>query len=269
MMGRLENRVAVVTGATQGIGKGIALRLASEGASIVFCSRNSELSEDVLAQIAARGAKGAYVQADLTQKEQAEHLISEAVARFGKLDILVNNAQSRTPPAPITERDDEDFRGLYEGGVMGSLWTMKAAFPHMRDAGGGRIVNFSSFSVSVGMPNKSDYNVAKAGIAALTRTAAQEWGRYGITVNAVCPAGANEAIQAFLDSNPEASSAITGEIPLGRLGDCENDIGAAVAGLVCDDTGFVTGHVLMLDGGAHLRPMRGAGKLPVKIAPVS
>ncbi|GAA0332908.1 SDR family oxidoreductase [Sphingomonas oligophenolica] len=268
-MGRMKGRVAIVTGATQGIGKGIALRLASEGARIVFCSRNEARSEDVLAQIAARGGRGVYIRADLTQKDQAENLVAEAAKQFGRVDILINNAQSRTPPGTIMEKNADDFRGLFEGGVMGSLWTMQEAFPHMREAGWGRIVNFSSFSVSVGMAKKVDYNVAKAGIAALTKTAAQEWGRYGITVNAVCPAGANEAIQAFLDSNPAAAASIREEIPLGRLGDCELDIGAAVVGLVSDEMAFVTGHVLMLDGGGHLRPIAAAGKLPVKTASAS
>lgn len=267
MTGRLQGRVAIVTGATQGIGKGIALRLAAEGASIVFCSRNPALSEEVLALIEARGAKAVYVQADLTRQADAQALVDQAVRRFGRVDILINNAQSRTPAGPIMEKEAEDFRGLFEGGVMGSLWTMQAAFPHMRERGWGRIVNFSSFSVSVGMPMKADYNVAKAGIAALTRTAAQEWGRHGITVNAVCPAGANEAIQALLDSNPAVAASIRADIPLGRMGDCEADIGAAIMGLVSEDMGFVTGHVLMLDGGGHLRPIAAAGKLPVKTAP--
>lgn len=268
-MGRLHGRVAIVTGGTQGIGKGIVLRLASEGAAVAFCSRSEDHSSQILSEIAARGSEGFYVRADLTRQEQAENLVSETARHFGRLDILINNAQSRTPAGPIVDKEAGDFRGLFEGGVLGSLWTMQAAFPHMVAAGGGRIVNFGSFSVSVGMRNKSDYNVAKAGIAALTRTAAQEWGRHGITVNAVCPAGANEAIQAFLDANPAAAAAIAEEIPLGRLGDCEWDIGAAVLGLVSDDMGFVTGQVLMVDGGGHLRPISSAGKLPVKTAPAA
>jgi NAD(P)-dependent dehydrogenase (short-subunit alcohol dehydrogenase family) len=264
-MGRLSGRIAVVSGATQGIGKGIVLRLASEGASILFCSRSETGSQEVLDAISARGGYGAYVSADLSIRDQAEGIIAEAMRQFGGVDILINNAQSRTQPSPLSKMTEANVRNLFEGGVMGSLWTMQAAFPHMRDAGRGRIVNFSSFSVSIGMANKADYNIAKAGIAALTRSAAQEWGQYGITVNAVCPAAANEAIQAYLDTNPVAAAALTADIPLGRLGSCEEDIGSAVLGLVSDDTKFVTGHVLMLDGGAHLRPpVAAAGRLPVK-----
>ena len=264
-MARLQGRVAVVTGATQGIGKGIALRLASEGARIVFCSRNEAGSDAVIAEIAARGAQAVYVRADLTQRSQAEAVVAEAVKRFGRLDILINNAQSRTPPGPLAHMPSDHVRQLFEGGVMGSLWTMQAALPAMREAGWGRIVNFSSFSVAIGMANKADYNVAKAGIAALTRSAAQEWGQYGITVNAICPAGANEAIQAYLDANPAAAAALARDIPMGRLGHCEHDIGSAVLGLVSDEMGFVTGHVLMLDGGGHLKPpVALAGALPVK-----
>lgn len=268
MSGRLSGRVAVITGATQGIGKGIALRLASEGARIMFCSRSGTGSQGVLDEITARGSEGAHICADLSIREQAEALIAGAAERFGRVDILVNNAQSRTPPGPLSDMSEGHIRSLFEGGVMGSLWTMQAAFPHMREAGWGRIVNFSSFSVSTGMANKSDYNIAKGGIAALTRSAAQEWGQYGITVNAVCPAGANEAIQAFLAANPDVAQAMNTAIPLGRMGDCEQDIGSAVLGLVSDDTAFVTGHILMLDGGGHLRPaVAAAGRLPVKSAP--
>jgi NAD(P)-dependent dehydrogenase (short-subunit alcohol dehydrogenase family) len=269
-MTRLNGKVAVVTGGTQGIGKGIVLRLATEGANVLFCSRNPDNSVAVLAELDARGAVGAYVQADLSIKEQAEHVVQEAARRFGRVDILINNAQSRTPPGPIEDKPDDMFRSLLDGGLMASLWTMKAAFPYMRQQGWGRIVNFSSFSVAIGMAGKSDYNAAKGAIAALTRSAAQEWGRYGITVNALCPAGANEAIQAFLNSDPAAAAALLRDIPLGRMGDCELDIGSAVLGLVSDDMGFVTGHTLVLDGGAHLRPpVAAAGRLPVKSSAVA
>ena len=148
---------------------------------------------------------------------------------------------------------------------MASLWMMRSTFPHMRKKGWGRIVNFSSFSVVVGMAGKSDYNTSKAAIVALTRSAAHEWGRHGVTVNAICPAGANEAIQGYLKTDQVAAAAMATDIPLGRIGDCEHDIGNAVVGLVTEDMGFVRGHILMLDGGGHLRPpVSFAGRLPVK-----
>jgi NAD(P)-dependent dehydrogenase (short-subunit alcohol dehydrogenase family) len=269
-LGRLAGKVAVVTGGTQGIGKGIVLRLASEGAAVLFCSRNPETSSALLAEIEKRGANGAYVRADVGVRAQAQNVVHEAVRRFGTVDMLINNAQSRTPPAALEEKPDEEFNGLFQGGLMASLWMMRSVLPHMRQRGWGRIVNFSSFSVVTGMAGKSDYNTAKAAIAALTRSAAQEWGRYGITVNAICPAGANEAIQAFLSTDPTAASAIAKDIPLGRIGDCEQDIGSAVLGLVSQDMGFVTGHTLMLDGGGHLRPpVSFAGRLPVKTKPAA
>jgi len=250
---RLRNRVAIVTGGTKGIGQGVVMRFLKEGASVVYCSRSAENDAENAALIAAiPGAAGRarFVAADVGDRDQMRALVEDAADRFGRLDILVNNAQGIAPLAPIEDKPDADYAMTLATGFYHSLWTIQAAVPHMRRQGGGRIINFSSHWNMWGQPFSSDYNIVKAANEALTRSAAREFGADDITVNCIIPAGASFAYGVWKRMNPEASAETERTIPMRRMGDCERDIAGAILGLVSANGRFITGQVFCVDGGA-------------------
>ena len=254
-MTRLDEKVAVVTGGTQGIGRGVVLRFLREGARVVYCSRNPKNNEEMLPFITAipgAQARAKYIAADVGVKHEIQGVVHDAVKTFGRIDIVVNNAQGIAPLKPMLEKPDEDFAMTLATGFYHSLWTMQAAVPYIRQQGGGSFINFSSHWAQNGMLYSSDYNITKAANEALTRTAANEWGRYGITVNCIVPAGDSFAYRMYCSMNPGVHEAITASIPMRRMGDCEADIAGTVLGLVSRNGRFITGQVFYVDGGAWL-----------------
>jgi NAD(P)-dependent dehydrogenase (short-subunit alcohol dehydrogenase family) len=250
---RLAGRVAIVTGAGMGIGRGIARRYAREGATVVI----AELRED-LGEKAAQGIRDDYdatvqcIPTDVSDKSQVQRLVDTTVENYGGVDILVNNAQGYTELIPLEEKTDEMFAKSLQTGLYASLWTMKAALPHMKERHYGKIVNFCSLNMDTGAWFSVDYNAAKGAIRALTRSAAREWGQHGITVNAIAPGAASEGYLAFKSRSPEAAAAGEATIPLGRMGDCEEDLGGVALFLATDDSQYITGHLLYADGGGHM-----------------
>lgn len=256
--GRLDGKVAVITGASYGIGRGVALRLAREGAKLVLCSRTAARATDMLDEVRALTPHVRYVAADVGIKSQIENVIAEATQAYGRLDILINNAQTVMPWTPLEDKPDDDWDQTLNSGLYATLWAMRAAMPAMRAAGGGRIVNFGSIFGVSGSRWAADYAACKEAIRGLTRTAANEWGRYGITVNVVLPAAESDASRSFRENHPAAYKLMRGRVPLGRHGDPERDIGGAVLGLVADEGRFITGETLFLDGGLGIsRPVQG------------
>jgi NAD(P)-dependent dehydrogenase (short-subunit alcohol dehydrogenase family) len=252
-MKRLHGKAAIVTGGTQGIGRGCALRLAAEGARVLVCSRSSTGVRETLDAVASVGGECVHVTADVGVKDQAVGLVHTALARFGRLDILVNNAQAQTPWLPLEQKTDEMFQLSLGSGLYATLWLMQAAFEPMREQGGGRIVNFGSRRGAHAASRTADYNANKEALRALTRTAAREWGRHGILVNVVLPASETDAAKAYFAANPEVAQRVRDSVPLKRLGDPEADVGALVAGLASDDACFITGESFFVDGGMHLK----------------
>lgn len=252
-MQRLSNKVAIVTGSTQGLGLGIAVSLANAGAAIVANGRYETRADAVLEQLGRIGGDAIFVPADVSCKTDAFRLVETAVKRFGRIDILINNAQS-IPPSARSEDDGREaaFAETIASGLYASLWTSQAAFPFMRDAGCGRIVNFGSINAAFGARYGAHYNAAKEAICGLTKTLANEWGRYGITVNMVLPAGLSPAFEAFIKADPVRGEAMLRQHPMRRHGRAEEDIGAAIVGLVSDNARFITGQELYIDGGASL-----------------
>lgn len=255
-MGRLDGKVAVVTGGTQGIGRGIVLRFLKEGARVVYCSRNPANDAEMVPLIAAiRGgaARARYVQADVGVKSQIQGVVHEAVRRFGRIDIVVNNAQGIAPLRPILEKPDEDYAMTLATGFYHSLWTMQAAVPYIRrQKSGGSFINFSSHWALNGMTYSSDYNITKGANEALTRSAANEFGGDGINVNCITPAGDSFAYRVYCNANPGIHEAICSTIPARKMGDCEKDIAGAVLGLCSANGRFITGQTFYVDGGAWL-----------------
>ena len=254
-MKQLQGRVAIVTGAGQGIGAGTAHALASAGARVAVSGRTVAKVEQVAADIVASGGHARPYGCDVTDPEAITALVADVVGDLGAPDILINNAQGGNDGAhgtSLVEATSADAAlDQYTGGPLASLRCMQAVFPHMKTRGG-RIVNFGSTTGVIGQRGFLPYSMAKEAIHALTKTAAREWGRYGITVNTVCPAALTPAAEEWAEQEPEKFAAVLAQTPLGRLGDPGRDIGRAIAMLVSDDMAYLTGATLMLDGGTTL-----------------
>ena len=251
-MGRLDARVALVTGAGQGIGRGIALVLAREGAKVCVAELKEHRAERTVQEIRTAGGEALAIVADVGRKADVERMVEEGVRRYASLDVLVNNAHGFGARAPLEQIPDEQFDLSWTSGVKGTWWAMCAARPHMAARGWGRIINMVSLAADRGDAGLGEYNAAKAGIAALTRTAAREWGRQGITANAIAPGAWTRRGQDYAARDPEGFARAMAARPIGRLGDPETDIAPVALFLATDDSRFVTGHVLYVDGGAHL-----------------
>jgi NAD(P)-dependent dehydrogenase (short-subunit alcohol dehydrogenase family) len=248
-MGKLDGKVAIVTGASQGSGYGAARAMAREGASVVLVSRTRTKLEGVAREIEAAGGTAMVHPADVTNRAAIEALVAATAARFGRIDVLVNAAQSpviRT--APIADISDEDVRELWESGAVATLALMRAVRPHMIAAGGGSIVNFGSGAIH----NPMQYGVyagVKAAIQAISRAAALEWAKEGIRVNVVFPMSESPAADADFALAEGRAQAVARTIPLGRMGDPVEDIGQPIAFLASDESRFITGSTLALTGG--------------------
>lgn len=245
---KLAGRVALVTGGGQGIGRGIALALSREGASVVIAGRTLSKCQSVCDEIAANGGIAVSKRCDVGERNEFQATIDSTASEFGGLDILINNAAD-TRQQMLVDATDEDIELSFRSCALASLYGMQAAHPHLVARGGGSIVNFGTTTAMYGDPTFGTYAIAKEGIRGLSRVAAREWGRDGIRVNVVVPAALTPAAEAFRESQPDAYQAVLDRIPLGRLGDAETDIGNAVASLVSDDFKYMTGQTVMLTGG--------------------
>lgn len=248
----VAGRVVIVTGAGQGIGRGIALHLTRGGACVVVAEWKAHRAERTVAEIEAEGGTAMASVCDISDKSAVDAMVASTVERFGRVDALVNNAQTFRPTAPMATVSSDDVDVFYESGVKGTLWAMQAVRPHMAAAGWGRIVNFGSAAGVTGMRGYGAYNASKEAIRALTRTAAREWGRDGIVVNCVCPAAASPRGLDAAARDSEAHHQFLREHPIGRQGDPEDDIAPVVLFLCSDASRYLTGQTLMVDGGAFL-----------------
>jgi 2-hydroxycyclohexanecarboxyl-CoA dehydrogenase len=247
MVGRLSGRVTIVTGAGQGIGRGIAIALAKEGAKVALVGRTLSKVEAVVDEVTAAGGTGLAVGCDVSERGAVDEMVETVVRELGGVDVLVNNAQDSVQ-RPLEETTDEDVERAYRTGPLATFYAMQACLPHLK-VRGGSIVNFGSSTALVGDQTFASYAMAKEAIRGLTRVAAKEWGRYAIRVNTICPAAISPSAEAWAQRNPEKFAAVLKAIPLGRMGDPEEDIGRAVAALVSDDFQYLTGATLVLEGG--------------------
>jgi pyridoxal 4-dehydrogenase len=241
---KLEGRVAIVTGAGQGIGRAIAEKLREEGASVIVADKNEETAAKTAAEI------GAVAQVtDVSREDEVNALAAAAVERFGKIDILVNDA-AIVPFVPWEELDFAEWRRVMSVNIDGVFLTCKAVYPHMKEANYGRIVNIASNVVVAGTPNMAHYVAAKGGVFAFTRSLATEVGRYGITVNAVAP-GLTASEGVLAGPHAEAFDFVVSLQAIPRRA-VPADIAPAVAFLASEEAHWITGSMLVADGG-HTR----------------
>jgi NAD(P)-dependent dehydrogenase (short-subunit alcohol dehydrogenase family) len=250
----LGGRVVIVTGGTRGIGLGVVRVLARAGVRLLVTGRRPERLERVAAELRELGADHRTLRADHGDPASARAVAEQAAEAFGRIDGLVANAQSYRPVTRLEDVTASDFDLVLDTGPKGTLWLMQAVLPHMKAQGRGRIVTMGSAMGQTGAPGYGPYSAAKEAIRSLTRTAAREWGRHGITVNCVCPASVAHRLPPTGDGErTRAFAQMYADHPLGRDGDPEGDIAPVVAFLLSDASRYLTGQTLMVDGGGILR----------------
>lgn len=244
----LTDKVAVVTGASQGIGRETALALAQAGAKVAVAARNEEKLEALVSEIAAAGGTAFTVKMDVADAEQVKAGFKQVMEKFGRLDILVNNAAvTRDGLAMRMKKDDWD--AVLQTNLTGAHLCIQQALPVMMKARAGRIINISSVVAQMGNSGQANYVAAKAGLIGLTKAIAMEIASRGITVNAVAPGFIETPMTDVLPE--QVKEKLKERIPLGRMGS-SRDVAAAIVFLASDEAGYITGHVLNVNGGMHL-----------------
>ena len=262
-MATLDGRVALVTGGGDGIGLGIARRFAGAGARVVIAEMDHELGTTAAATLRDElGAEAIFVPTDVTDRRQLESAVAVGPKSFGRLDILVNNAWGGGGMARLEHKTDEAMAHGLNMALWPGFWSMRAAFPALKANGTGRIINLCSLNGVNAHQFTSEYNTGKEALRALTRTAAREWARHGITANVICPAAATAAFRSVVATNPEIGAAAAGANPMGRMGEPEADIGGVAVFLAGDDARYLTGNTLFVDGGAHINGAAWDPELP-------
>lgn len=242
----LNGKVAVVTGASRGIGRAIAIKLAGLGAEVVINYNGSrERAEEVKKEIEAAGGKAEIIQCDVSDYRACEAMFKEIIDSFGRVDILVNNA-GITRDGLLMKMSEEDFDAVLDTNLKGTFNCIRFVARQMIRQKSGRIINLSSVSGVLGNAGQANYSASKAGVIGLTKSAARELASRGITVNAIAPGFINtEMTEVLSDKVREGAVA---QIPLGRFGETE-DIACAAAFLASEEAGYITGQVINVDGG--------------------
>ncbi len=252
MSASLAGRTAVVTGAGQGVGEGIARALSAAGANVVVAARRAETGEPVAASIRADGGSAVCIETDVTAAASVEAVVDAAVARFGGLAIMVHNAYKPTRAHRVEDADPAIWSPNAGTAAWGSFFCARAAHPHLRASGRGRLILISSPAGVEGSATRPVYAAVKGAQRALAKSLAKEWGPDGITVNCVAPVAESPALSAAFDADPDLRAAVAARTALRRIGDPERDIGPVAVWLAGDGASFVTGQTIVCDGGSFM-----------------
>lgn len=243
----LDQKIALVTGAGQGVGQGIALALAKEGARVAVTGRTEEKLQTTRDMIKERGGEALAIVCDVKSADSSEKCVDAVVSHFGGLNILVNNAHE-VPLGTLEDMTEERFTAGWESGPLATFRLMKLCRPYLR--GDGNIVNLASSAAKRwDMSGYGAYAATKEAIRSLTRAAASEWGNEGIRTNVILPHAASPGLKWWMETNPEEAAAFVATIPQRRVGECEEDIGRFVALLCSEGSSYVNGQSIGLDGG--------------------
>jgi NAD(P)-dependent dehydrogenase (short-subunit alcohol dehydrogenase family) len=244
----MSNPVVLITGALTGIGRATALAFAGEGADIVVSGRRDDAGQSLTAELRALGAKAEFIRADVRHESDVQHLVDATVARFGRLDIAVNNAGTEGKPGPVTEQTAESYAATFETNVLGVLLSMKHELRAMQAQGAGSIVNLSSTMGQRGAPNASLYTASKHAVEGLTKSAALEAAAFGVRVNAVAPGPVETAMLDRFTGNAERKGGLVAGVPLKRAGQPE-EIADAIVFVSSAKAAFITGQTIAVNGG--------------------
>jgi len=248
-MGILDGKVALITGAGQGVGQGIAFAMAREGAKIAAIGRTLSKLQETCGEIESFGGTAVAIIAEVHDGAAITQSIATTVEKFGRLDILVNNAYG-IALGPLLSLTDEDFDRAMHGSALSTFRYMKECYPHLKAAGEGAIINLSTSATRRwDAANYGFYAASKRAVEALSRAAASEWGKDNIRVNTIAPHALSPGLKGWIEGNPAEAKEFFKTIPLGRVGDCEHDIGAVALFLAGPGSKYVSGTVIPVDGG--------------------
>jgi NAD(P)-dependent dehydrogenase (short-subunit alcohol dehydrogenase family) len=244
----MTNKVALITGALTGIGRATALAFAKEGATVVAAGRREAEGNALETELRALGAQAAFIKADVRHEEDVRRLVDETVARFGRLDVAVNNAGTEGKPGPVTEQTPDSYAAMFDTNVLGTLLSLKHELRVMQAQGSGSIVNVSSTMGERGAANLSLYTASKHAVEGLTKSAALEAAASGVRVNAVAPGPTETGMLERLTGTPDRKAAFYAAVPLKR-GARPEEIADAIAFLASEKASFITGQIVRINGG--------------------
>ncbi|MEK8128188.1 SDR family oxidoreductase [Paenibacillus filicis] len=246
-MRKLENKVAIITGGASGVGNGIAKAFVKEGAKVVIVDYNEATGRQALEELQSIQPKSLFIHADLADFSKHAAIIRQTADTFGQVDILVNNAQA-SRVKPFHETTQADLELPFNTGFFPTFYLMQHALPYLKETKG-HVINFASGAGINGDLNQAAYAAAKEAVRGLSRVVANEWGPYGIKVNVICPFANSPGVQQWAEHMPDHFQETLSKIPMRRVGDVEMDIGRAVVFFASQDSDYITGQTLMVDGG--------------------
>lgn len=247
-MNKLKDKIAIITGGASGIGKGLATAFVKAGATVAIVDLNEEVGNTTIKELQTHQPDSIFIQANLAEHDKLTGIVQQVTDKFGKLDILVNTAHaSRMNAFEQTTKADLDLS--FNTGFYPTFYLMQAALPYLKESAG-KIINFASGAGINGDANQASYAAAKESIRAITRVAANEFGPFGTNVNLISPIANSPGVQQWAKEQPEYYESMLAKIPLRRLGELEEDIGRAAVFLASEDSDYITGQTIMVDGGA-------------------
>ena len=244
----MRKPVVLITGGLTGIGRAAAVAFAKKGANVVVAGRRDEAGQALAKELRAFGSEAEFINTDVRKEDEVRALVDKTVARFGRLDVAVNNAGTEGKPGPVTEQTAESYAATFDTNVLGVILSMKHEVRAMQGQGSGSIINISSPYGHAGAAGASIYVGSKHAVEGITKSVALELAESGIRVNAVAPGPTDTGMLTRFTGKPENKAALVSEVPMARLGLSE-ELANAIVFIASDEASFITGHVLNVDGG--------------------